>query len=95
MYADMDLLYLSQKKTMKHIAIKVPMIIPSLLFLLVMRPMMELMPGTLLAAIVILRLMLANVSLCTMKLSLMAYAWLRTLSVTSLLLSMRFRSSSM
>jgi hypothetical protein len=30
-----------------------------------------------------------------MKLSLMAYAWLRTLSVTSLLLSMRFRSSSM
>lgn len=74
---------------------KLPIMMPSRLFLADILPMMELMPGTLLAARVILRFMLASVSRCMTKLSLTAYAWLRMLSVMLWLLSTRLRSSSM
>lgn len=59
------------------------MIIPSLLFLADILPIKALIPGTLLAARLILRLMLAIVSPWLKKLSWMAYAWLMMLSVIS------------
>jgi hypothetical protein len=56
--------YEKRKKTMKQNATKLPMIIPSLLFFADILPISVLIPGTWLAACVILRLMLAKVSRC-------------------------------
>ena len=69
--------------------------IPSLRFFADILPIRLLIPGTWLAAVVIRRLMLASVSLCRVKLSLTAYAWLNTLSAMLWLLSTRFLSWSM
>ena len=80
---------------MKHAAMKHPIMMPSLLFFAEILPIKVLIPGTWLAAMVILRLMLDSVSRCRTKLSLTAYAWLSTLSVMLWLLSMRLRSLSM
>lgn len=74
---------------------KLPNMIPSLLFFEPMRVIKLLMPGTWLAAPTILRWMLDNVSLCILKFSFTAYAWLSTESATLWELSMRLRSSSM
>lgn len=71
------------KNIKKQKAMKLPMIIPSLLFFADILPIRLFNPGTWLAAPVILRLMLARVSLCKPKFSLIAYAWLKTLSVIS------------
>jgi hypothetical protein len=76
-------------------AMKLPNIIPSLLFFVPILPMRLLMPGTWLAAPTILRLMFASDSRCTLKFSWTAYAWLSTESATLCELSMRRRSSSM
>lgn len=74
---------------------KNPNISPSLLLFAPILPIKPFTPGIWLAAPVIRRLMLANVSLCTPKLSWMAYAWLSTLSAMLLLLSILLLSSSM
>tara|TARA_R110002060_G_scaffold42550_1_gene54005 strand:- start:705 stop:935 length:231 start_codon:yes stop_codon:yes gene_type:complete len=58
----------------KQKAIKLPMIIPSLLFFADILPIRLFKPGTCAAAPVILRLILASVSLCSPKLSFTAYA---------------------
>jgi hypothetical protein len=87
--------YLNHNSIKQQNAMKLPSMMPSLLFFDPIRPIRLLIPGTWLAAPTILRLMFASVSLCTPKFSCTAYAWLRTESATLCELSMRFRSSSM
>jgi hypothetical protein len=87
--------YQNHNSIRKQKAIKLPNIMPSLLFFVPIRAIKLLMPGTWLAALTILLLTLANVSLCILKFSLTAYAWLRTESATLCELSIRFRSSNM
>jgi len=87
--------YQNHSNAKQHIAMKLPKIIPSLLFLLPILCINPLMPGICAAAPVILRWILLNVSLCSPKLSLVAYAWLSTLSITLWLLSNLLLSSSM
>lgn len=65
-------LYKKYKKASTQKARKLPIMIPSRLFLADILPMSVFIPGIWLAAPVILLLMLANVSLCKPKLSLTA-----------------------
>lgn len=79
----------------QQMAIKLPKIIPSLLFFDPILCISPLIPGICAAAPVIRLWMLLKLSRCSAKLSLTAYAWLSTASVMLWLLSSRRRSSSM
>ena len=85
----------NQNSIKQQNAMKVPKIIPSLLFLVPILCMSPLIPGICAAAPVILLWMLLRLSLCNAKLSFTAYAWLSTESAMLWLLSSRRLSSSM
>lgn len=68
------MLYQNQNNTRQHKAMNDPSIIPSLLFLLPILCINPLIPGICAAAPVIRRCMLIKLSLCSPKLSFVAYA---------------------
>ena len=88
-------LHQNQNSIKQQNAIKLPRIIPSLLFFVPILCMSPLIPGICAAAPVILLWILLRLSLCRAKLSFTAYAWLSTESAMLWLLSSRRRSSSM